>query len=381
MRPFRSSLAAAFAVAAVIAAALAFVVSTALPNATAAERQPSAPATASVPPGSAWHTVKATEGGSRLSFEGVVEAQRHSVSAAQVAGAVVDLRVKAGDRVSAGQVLLRLDARSAEQAAAASDAQVAAARAAREVAARDFTRQKQLFEQGFISQAALDRADAVFRSSQAALEAQGAQAGASRTQSGLHVVRAPFAGIVSEVAVALGDMALPGRPLVSVYDPSALRVTAAVPQSLASALPREQTPRIELASGSPEARWVQPLGVQWLPTLDAASHTIELRLDLPSGLGGLAPGLHARVWLQSSAAATPAWQAASVTVPQAAIVRRAELSGVYVRSASGEPVLRQVRLGRSDGQQVQVLAGLAAGEEVSTEPQAAARWRPAAAAR
>ena len=60
--------------------------------------------------------------------------------------------------------------------------------------------------------------------------------GAARTQTGFYVVRAPFAGVVSEVPVQLGDMAMPGRPLVTVYDPAALRVTAAVPQSVAQRL-------------------------------------------------------------------------------------------------------------------------------------------------
>jgi membrane fusion protein, multidrug efflux system len=124
-------------------------------------------------------------------YDGVVQAVHHTTVAAQVAGAVVALDVKAGDAVKAGQVLLRLDARAAEQLAAASAAQVLAARAAQEAATREFERQRQLFEQNYISRAALDRAEAQHKSAQAEAAALLAGAGAARTQSGFYVVRAP----------------------------------------------------------------------------------------------------------------------------------------------------------------------------------------------
>ena len=146
--------------------------------------------------------------------------------------------MKAGDTVKAGQVLLRLDARAAEQTAAAGAAQVQAARATQEAATRDFERQQQLFQQNYISKAALDRAEAQYKASQAEAAAQLASAGAARTQSGFYVVSAPYDGIVSDVAVVLGDMAMPGRALLTVYDPRSLRVSVAVPQTVAARMQR-----------------------------------------------------------------------------------------------------------------------------------------------
>ena len=64
---------------------------------------------------------------------------------------------------------------------------------------------------------------------------------------------------------------------------------------------------------------------------------------------------------------------ASPWVPAQAIVRRAELTGLCGLHANGKPLLRQVRLGRSDGVQVEVLSGLGTGERVATDAQAAAR--------
>ena len=310
----------------------------------------------------------------RSSFDGVVEAVRHTTMAAQVPGAVVALTVKVGDRVQAGQLLLRIDARSADQGAAASDAQVQAARAALDVATREYTRQQKLRDKQYISQGALEQAEAQFKATRAQVAAQVAQAGAARTQTGLHTVRAPYAGVVSEVPVQLGDMAMPGRALVTLYDPSALRVTAAVPQSLLGAVQSasSEAVRVELPGLPTAQQWPAASRVQVLPTVDAATHTVQVRADLAEGLDGVAPGMFARLWLpvtgQSASAA-----AGRVTVPLSAIVRRAEMTGVYVQGEGGKPLLRQVRLGRADGDRVEVLTGVAPGDLVVLDPQAATR--------
>ena len=311
----------------------------------------------------------------RSSYDGVVEALRQTVVAAQVPGAVVELAVKAGDTVQAGQLLLRIDARSADQSAAAVDAQVQAARAQLDVATREYERQKQLFAKKYISQAALDRAEAEVRAARAQASAQTAQAGAARTQTGLHVVRAPYAGVVAEVPVALGDMAMPGRPLVVLYDPAALRVTAAIPQGVAARAGDLSGATLELPWRPADRRVVAPARATVLPTVDPATHTVQLRLDLPADAARDAtPGAFARAWIGvppgADADARP-----RLYVPAAAVVRRAELTAVYVVGDSGRPVLRQVRLGPAAGDEVEVLSGVAAGDRVATDPQAAARVR------
>lgn len=306
--------------------------------------------------------------GAQTAYDGVVEALRQTVIATQVSGAVVELNVRAGDRVTAGQLLMRLDARAAEQSAAAGDAQVRAARAAQDVAAKEFARQKQLAADQFISAAALDRAEAEYKAAQAQAAAQLAAAGATRTQSGFYVVRAPYAGVVADVPVTIGEMAMPGRALATLFDPTALRVSASVPQSAAAAIGDGKAVRTEIPSLPSAAQRLQtPARVQVLPAADLATHTLTLRADLAPGLMGAMPGQFARLWLPAPGAAASPW------VPAQAVVRRAEMTGLYVLDGNNKPLLRQVRLGRSDGAQVEVLSGLAPGERVATDAQAAAR--------
>jgi membrane fusion protein, multidrug efflux system len=316
-------------------------------------------------PGLATVPVAASTGARAVGYDGVVEAVRQTVVSAQVPGAVVALPVKAGERVRAGQVLLRLDSRAAEQQAGAAAAQLRAARAAQEAATKEFERQKLLFQKNYIGQAALERAEAQYKSTQAQSEAQVAAANAARTESGFYVVRAPYDGMVSDVAVVLGDMAMPGRPLLILYDPSALRVTAALPQTAA---PGPASVLQAELPGTVPAR-VAPVRWQLLPAVDPATHTVQLRLDLPPGTAA-APGMFARAWVPGGTGTDR-----RLSVPLRAVVRRAELTAVYVIGADGRPLLRQVRLGPVSGDQVEVLAGVEAGERVALDPQAAARVR------
>lgn len=299
------------------------------------------------------------------SYDGVVQAVRETVIAAQVPGAVVALQVKAGDAVRAGQVLLRLDARAAEQAASASAAQVVAARAAQDAATREFERQKKLHEKRYISDAALERAEAQYKATTAGADAQVASANAARTQSGFYVVKAPYDGIVADVPVVLGAMAMPGTPLLTMYDPKALRVSVPVPQRLAAKLPKSQSLQIDLSGATPVSgqRW------QLMPRVDPATHTVELRIDLPAGTQAT-PGMFARVLLPVDGVTQ-----SRMFVPASAVVRRAELTGVYVLGADKRPLLRQIRLGRTEGDKVEVLSGLSANDQVIADPAAAAKRR------
>ena len=306
--------------------------------------------------------VQASTAVQAMLHDGQIEALRQAELAVPVAGSVLELNVRAGDAVTAGQVLLRVDARAAEQGAAASAAQVAAAQAVLDVTNAELARKRQLADKKYISQGALEQAESQQRAALAQVKALSAQAGAARTQTGLHVLRAPFDGVVARVAVERGDMAMPGKPLLTVYDPARLRVSSHVPTS---ALKAGATDARVLLAGSETP--VVPVRVQVLPTVDARSLTQEVRADLP--VGTLAtPGQFARLQSAGDGAAMP-----QIVVPLTAVVRRAEVTAVYVMGEGDRPQLRQVRLGPVRGDRVEVLTGLDAGERVVTDPQAATR--------
>ena len=173
-----------------------------------------------------------------------------------------------------------------------------------------------------------------------------------------------------------GDLAMPGKLLLTLYDPAALRVTAAIPHDQASRLDAklQQTTQIELTGQNAKSSWLKPVRTQVLPTIDPSTHTMELRLDLPPNTANVAPGLFARVWLSADAATDAGnGEGEHFFVPASALVRRAEMAGLYVIGAGGKAQLRQVRPGRRLGGDIEILAGINAGEKVALDPDAAAR--------
>ncbi len=314
--------------------------------------------------------VRQEKGASVYVAEGVVEAVRQTVVSGQVPGVISQLAVKAGDAVQAGQVLLRIDARAATQMSAASAASADAARTAFEVASKDYQRQKQLYDQEYISQAAMERAEAQYRAAQSQANAAMAQAQAARAQSGFYTLTAPYDGLVADVGVVLGDMAMPGRPLMTVYDPAALRVTATVPQARVDGIIEDAKLRVEIPGLSESRRWLAAVNSKILPKADASTHTMQIRLDLPGKIDGLPPGAFARVYLPVSG---PDRQ--RLFVPAESVFRRAELTAVYAIDANGLPRLRQVKAGPRLGDDIEILSGVTLGERVAADPMAAARRR------
>lgn len=295
-------------------------------------------------------------------YEGRVEAVRQTQLAAQVAGTLVELKAQAGDAVRAGQLLARIDARSVRQGVAANEAQLRAAQAALELANSELARQQRLFEQRFISQAALEHARAEHRAARARVQAQQAQVDAASTQADFHAIHAPYDGVLAAVTVELGDMLLPGRSLFELYDPAALRVSANLPPSVASGLAVESV-RVALSEAAAQAE-IQPLRVQVLPTVDAVSLTREVRADLPPDTAQAVPGMFARLRVKTAAAAA----GQSPWVPLHLLVRRAEMTGLYVLDGQQRPLLRQVRAGQQSGDEIEILSGLAVGDRVVPAP-------------
>jgi RND family efflux transporter MFP subunit len=229
-------------------------------------------------------------------------------------------------------------------------------------------RNQRLYTKQYISRAALDQAEAQYKAAQAQAKATIAQAGVASTQSSFTTLAAPYAGVVASVSVELGDMASPGVPLLVVYDPSELRVVANVPEAFVSQVAAGRAVTIELPGGGTGSRLLEATASVVLPTVDASTHTRQVRLALPRNPQGLAPGMFARAAFPLAAKGP-----GRLTVPSGSLVRRPEFNAVYVVNAEGRAQLRQVRLGRETREGVEVLAGLQAGEQIALDPVAAAR--------
>lgn len=291
----------------------------------------------------------------------MVQAVRQATLAAQVGGNVVSLPVKAGDRLKAGQLVARLDARDAQAALQRSDAGVAQAEGVLRSARLAAERTRELRRQGFVSQSALDVAETELSTAQAAAD----QARAARSQSaltqGYATIAAPFEAVVLATHVEQGDLALPGRAVATLYAPGAMRVAVQIPASRASAARAAQRVSLRL----PDGQVVKPVQQTFLPSSDPVSQTVELRLDLDArSAQALLPGQPVAAQFEGASSA-PA--ASAVWLPRAAVMQRGELTAVYVAQGEGFS-LRSVRSGvtTADGR-VQVWAGLQPGDRIAAD--------------
>ncbi len=278
--------------------------------------------------------------------EAVVEAVRQATLAAQVTGRIMEARVDVGTRVKAGEVLMRIDTREATEALAGAQAQYTQSRA-------NLTRIKELYAQKFISQAALDKAEADNRTA----AANAARAGAASSHA---VIVAPFAGIIAQRLAEPGEMANPGRPLISLFEPGGMRVVANIPQYKLADVRQALRGNVEFP-GNPD--WLEAQRIEVLPTIDPLSHSVRVRLYLPDALSAnIVPGLFARAHFVIGTTK-------KLLVPATAVVRRGELTGLYILDPQGKPRLRQVRLGETVANgQIEILAGISTGEKIILDP-------------
>lgn len=300
--------------------------------------------------------------GSGFELDGVVQPVKQSTVSAQASGRLVILAVKAGDPVRAGQLLATIDDRETQTGVQLSRAQAAQAQAELRNAQANFERTRELLAQGFVSQAAMDTADAQLKSAQAGRD----QASAGERQSGLSQgftrVTAPFDAFVLQTLSEAGDLAFPGKPLLTLYAPLPLRAVVQVPVSRSRLVQDSSSVEVQVRGADGSMQWVRPSLTSHLPTADAVSQTIEWRLELPATAAkDLLPGQQVRVRFAAG-------QSQRLLIPAAAVLHRGELTAVYVVSNQGF-ALRAIRLGAEHGAQgVEVLAGLSDSDRVALEP-------------
>jgi len=291
-------------------------------------------------------------------WDGRIEAVNQATVSAQTSGRIAELPFDVNDFVDAGAVIMRFTDTEQRAALNRAEAALVEAQARLEQAEQEYGRVSSMFENETVSQARFDEAKANRDAARARLDAARSGVATAREQLEYTVVRAPYAGIVSKRHVELGELVSPGQPLISGLSLQSLRVNVDVPQSMFDAVRRIGKAFVYVGD-----QRIAGESLTFFPVADPAANTFRVRVELPDGRVTLYPGMFVKVGFVVG-------ETHRLLIPQAAVVRRSELSAVYV--VDGEDVsLRQVRLGRRYGDDIEVLAGLGNGEVVATDPVAA----------
>ena len=295
-------------------------------------------------------------------LDGRVEASSASTISAQTSGQVRRVMFDVDDLVQAGQVIIEIDDTQQKAALARAQANLKSARARLANAEKEYQRIRRVFARKAVSKSAMDKATSERRSAQAAAEAARAALVQARQQLEYTRVKAPYTGIVTRRLIEVGEVVGVGQQLMSGISLEKLRVNVDVPQSLIEAVRREQDAGMLL-----DGKWRKATGLVVFPVADAATSTFRVRLQVPSDVKDLYPGMYVKTALSVG-------KRHVLAVPAQAVVYRSEVVGVYVVGAGGRVHLRHIRVGNrlADGRLV-VLSGLEPGERVALDPQAAVR--------
>lgn len=304
-----------------------------------------APGTIDNPAGRAVAAAEATQVAVRASFEPAVElvgtaASDRSVNlSARISAYVADVRVNAGDRVKAGDLLVSLDDREIREEMTVAEAQL-------KQAETEFKRTRQLFESGAASDQSLTAAQSAFDAARAQMERM-------RVMLSYAQVTAPMDGVVTERLVEIGDLANPGQVLLAVYDASRMRLEVPVPVRLVDRFPLGRAIAVKLDH---PAAVVTGKVAEVVSEIDPHSRTRKVKLLLSAGDTEILPGAFGRV-----AVADDAHEA--VVLPAAAVRRVGQLEMVEIVEG-GRAVQRMVRTRAIDRESVEILSGLSGGETV-----------------
>ena len=294
-------------------------------------------------------------------WDGRIEAVNQGTVSAQTSGRVAELPYDVNDFVEAGAVIMRFTDTEQRAALNRAEAGLAEARAQLANAETEFERGEKMIANNTIAQSRFDQLKAERDSARARLNGAVAGVETAREQLEYTVVRAPYAGIVSKRHVELGELVSPGQPLISGLSLQSLRVNVDVPQSMFRAVHTIGKAFVYIDDERIDAE-----SLTFFPVADTGSNTFRVRVNLPDGAATLYPGMFVKVGFVVG-------ETRRLLVPGSAVVRRSELSGVYV--VEGDRVtLRQVRLGRTYDGSIEILSGLDEGETIAPDPVGAVIW-------
>lgn len=280
-----------------------------------------------------------------LEVSGTVRPVQRAALAARIMGTIAEFPVVLGQRVAAGDVLVRISAAEIATRVLQAQSQLNQVR-------RDLTRERNLLSQG------ASTADLVHNLEDRLVLTE-AQVREAETMAGYTTIRAPFAGVVSRKPGNAGDLATPGLPLLELEGTDDFQIEAGLPESLAG----------QLAAGARVAAAVPAAGVSFTATLaelssasDPVARTVPAKFTIPAGTA-VRSGQFARIQLAGDP--QPA-----LLVPLAAVSPAGQLERVFVVGAGNRAILRLVKTGATRGGRCEILSGLSAGERVVLAPPA-----------
>ncbi|SRX72925.1 efflux RND transporter periplasmic adaptor subunit [Aequorivita antarctica] len=290
-----------------------------------------------------------------LTASGKIEAANSATLSTRMMGFVDKVLVNVGQKVTKGQLLVSINNSDLSAKQAQTSAGITEAQAAFNNAEKDYQRFQNLFADNSASQKELDDQRARYEMAKARLEGAKQMKNEVQSQFAYVNLRAPFNGVVTNKFIEAGDMANPGAPLISIEGPGNFEVTASVPESEISKIKSGSEVQVIVKSSNK----ILPGKVTEVSTSaknTGGQYLVKVVLDKTNE--SILSGMYATVQFPIEKKT----DVTTVLVPEEALVKRGQLTGIYTVSQNNTALLRWLRLGRTYGDNVEVLSGLNADE-------------------
>jgi len=295
-------------------------------------------------------------------YTGTVVADKRAEVSSRLMGRVVSVSVKEGDCVGAGRLLVSLDARDIQSQVQAFEKQkeqaefaYKSAMAHYEAIKKTYERYLNLLKESAITQQEFDQIKAQFESAKAQLEQARAGVEAVELQKNALAhnlsyanISAPFAGCVVSKMVDVGDLAVPGQPLI-ILESGPYKVEVFLPERYIKKVKVGDSFKVAVDGRVLEGKVVEVSGA-----IDPATRTFKVKLSIPSD--GIRSGMLASVFIPEKGPV--------LLVPKSAIVKHFDFTGLWVVKEDNTLELRFVKLGEEINDKVQVLSGVEEGERI-----------------
>jgi RND family efflux transporter MFP subunit len=285
---------------------------------------------------------------------GTLKAQRRTDVSSKIMATIADVTVKAGDKVQKGQLVVRLDDRDMQARLEQARKTVEAAQANADQAAANLRRDQKLFEEKVIARQPFEEQQSRFKVAQAELErakeaVREAQVALSYTQ-----IESPSDGIVVDKHSDKGDTATPGKPLLTIYDPTVLRLETPVQETLAAKLHIGDRLRVRLDTLNLD---VEGRVDEIVPQAEAASRSVLVKVAVPKE-PKMVEGMYGRLMI-------PTGERKRFCVPASAVRRVGQLAFVDAVTTGGALERRPIKLGEhSEYGRIEAISGVEDGETV-----------------
>jgi RND family efflux transporter MFP subunit len=283
---------------------------------------------------------------------GTVQAEQLAAVTSRVVANILEMRVSAGQQITNGEILVVLDDRDLRHRVEQAQEAVLGAEATLTQAQSDYKRDKPLFDQQVITPYDFEHTQTNLKTAEANLHRLQQAERETEVSLSYAVIRSPFTGVVVDKLADLGDLAAPGKPLLTMYEQNRLWLEANVPEELINRIHIDEALTFRIDAVDREMRG--PV-VQMIPSSDPSTRTVVARVRL-SATKNVVPGMFGRLMI-------PVAPEEALTVPALAVIRAGQLTMVDV-VAEGRVERRTVQLGRAVGSRFEVLSGLTTGETV-----------------